>query len=273
MQNAVVAPLNYLAEAVDDLATYAYDPPDGGPRFNGRLRSHAMTIRNARTLDSAPRFETHGFACLHRPTAVTDLWDDTQVRATYYAEAAEWIADLLQASQVIVFDHTCRRRADGRPPLDGVGGSFGSVRAPVGRVHADFTPRSAPTRIATLLGLPPDTPLPPYRIVGLWRPITRAPLQDAPLALAAADSVQHADLIPNAIVYPERRGETYAVLHSERHRWHYYPGMQQDEALLFLHYDRRHPQAGTVPHTAFEDPSTPADATPRESIELRALVL
>jgi len=27
-----------------------------------------------------------------------------------------------------------------------------------------------------------------------------------------------------------------------------------------------------TPHTAFEDPSTPPDALPRESIELRALV-
>ncbi len=273
MPDAVEAPLNYLAEAIDGLATYAYDPPGGGPRFNGRLRSHAMAICNARTLDQAPRFATHGFECLHRPSAAGDLWDDTRVRQTYYAEAAEWIADLLQASRVIVFDHTCRRRADGRPPLDGSGGSFGSVRAPVGRVHADFTPRSAPARIAALLDQPADAPLPPYRIVGLWRPITHAPLQDAPLALAAIDSVRREDLVPNAIVYPERRGETYAVLHSERHRWHYYPAMVQDEALLFLHYDSHAAGAGTVPHTAFEDPATPAEAAPRQSIELRALVL
>ncbi len=273
MQDAVVAPLNYLAEAIDGLATYAYDPPDGGPRFNGHLCSREMAIRNARTLDEAPCFDTHGFTCLRRPTAVSDLWDDQLVRQAYYAEAAEWIADLLQASRVIVFDHTCRRRAGGRPPLDGVGGSFSSVRTPVGRVHADFTPRSAPARIATLLGLPVDAPLPPYRIVGLWRPITHRPLQDAPLALAALDSVRREDLIPNAIVYPERRGETYAVLHNKHHRWHYYPEMEQDETLLFLHYDSLAIGAGTVPHTAFEDPGTPEDAAPRQSIELRALVL
>ncbi len=272
MQDSVIAPLNYLARRVDGLATWTYDPPDGGPRFNGELRATPVRIHNARMLPEEG-FAQRGFVCLRRPSAVLDFLDEADVRATGYAEAAEWIADALGASQAIVFDHTYRRRAPGRPPLDGNGGSFSAVRTPVGRVHADFTPRSAPRRIAALLGLSADEPLPPYRIVGLWRPLNHGPLQDAPLALAAADSVVADDLVPNAIVYPERRGETYAVLHSERHRWFYYPAMSKDEAVLFLHYDARSGGVRTAPHTAFEDPFTPPDAEPRASVEMRVLVI
>lgn len=272
MQDSVIASLNYLARRVDGLATWTYDPPGGGPRFNGELRAYPVRIRNARTLPH-DGIEQRGFCCLRRPTAVRDFRDDADVRATGYPEAAEWIADALGASQAIVFDHTVRQRAPGRPPLDGSGGSFSTVRTPVGRVHADFTPRSAPRRIAALLGLGPDDALPPYRIIGLWRPLNRGPLLDAPLALAAADSVSTDELVPNAIVYPERRGETYALLHSERHRWFTYPAMRRDEALLFLHYDARSGSVRTVPHTAFEDPQTPTDAEPRASVEMRVLVI
>lgn len=272
MDDSVSAPLNYLARRVAGLATYTYDPPGGGPRFNGELRAYPALIRNARALPDEG-FAQRGFCCVRRPSAVRDFLDDAEVRATGYPEAARWVADALGASQAIVFDHTFRQRAPDRPPLDGSGGSFSKVRTPVGRVHADFTPHSAPRRIAALLGVGPDDPLPPYRIIGLWRPLNRGGLQDAPLALAAADSVRPEELVPNAIVYPERRGETYAVLHSERHRWYYYPRMERDEALLFLHYDARSGSVRTVPHTAFEDPDTPPDAEPRASVEMRVLVI
>lgn len=273
MHDSVTAPLNYLATRTADLATYTYDPPDGAPRFNGQLQAHETRIWNARELSSRIGFDECGFTCVRRRSQVAASRDDAQLRASGYAEAGEWIADALKASTVIVFDHTYRQRAPGRPPLDGLGGSFSAVRSPVGRVHADFTPRSAPARIAGLLGLTRADPLPPYRIVGLWRSLNPQPLNDAPLALASAPTVDPADLVPNAIVYPDRRGETYAVLHNARHRWFYYPAMEDDEALLFLHFDSRYAQAGTVPHTAFEDPTSPADAAPRHSLEMRALVL
>jgi hypothetical protein len=49
--------------------------------------------------------------------------------------------------------------------------------------------------------------------------------------------------------------------------------MQPDEALLLKCYDSATDgRARFAPHTAFEDPTTPADAQPRESIEIRTLV-
>jgi len=272
MDESVIAPLNYLAERVHPLETWAYDPPDGRPRFNGKLRAYPVKIRNARACVEGISSE-HGFGCLHRPSIASDFCNNEVIRTKVYAETAEWVKDALQASSVVVFDHTYRRRLTHRPPLDGTGGSFSTIRTPVGRVHSDFTPFSAPRRIASLFGQNPDDPLPPYRIFGVWRPLNQRPLQDAPLALAAAYSVTSDELVANAIVYPERRGETYAVLHNKHHQWFYFPEMERDEILLFLHYDSVCSEHPAVPHTAFEDPGSPPDAEPRESLELRMLVL
>ncbi len=57
------------------------------------------------------------------------------------------------------------------------------------------------------------------------------------------------------------------------HRWFYFPEMTADQALLLKCYDSvTDGRARFAPHTAFVDPTTPKDALPRESIELRTLV-
>jgi hypothetical protein len=49
--------------------------------------------------------------------------------------------------------------------------------------------------------------------------------------------------------------------------------MQSDEALLLKCFDSETDgRARFMPHTAFEDPTVPANVPPRESIELRTLV-
>ena len=49
--------------------------------------------------------------------------------------------------------------------------------------------------------------------------------------------------------------------------------MRADEALLIKCFDSaRDGRARLSVHTAFEDPTTPADAAPRESIEVRAFL-
>ena len=54
------------------------------------------------------------------------------------------------------------------------------------------------------------------------------------------------------------------------HQWFYAKHMQAEEAYVFKCYDSRNGRARFTPHTGFSDPTTPADAPPRESIEIRA---
>ncbi len=110
------------------------------------------------------------------------------------------------------------------------------------------------------------------QIINLWRPL-HGPLWDAPLAVCDARTVHPADLIPSDLVYPERVGETYSVTYNPSHRWYYLSAMQPDEALLLKCTDSRTDVPSRfMPHTAFIHPDAPADARPRESIELRSLV-
>ena len=56
------------------------------------------------------------------------------------------------------------------------------------------------------------------------------------------------------------------------HRWYYFPKMARNEALVFKVYDsEKDGRARFTAHTAFDDPTTPAAAPPRESIEMRTI--
>src|SRR6516162_9461439 len=101
----------------------------------------------------------------------------------------------------------------------------------------------------------------------------RGPLRDAPLAVCDATSVAFSDFVPSDLVYRDRTGETYRVTYNPAHRWFYVPEMRADEAVLIKCYDSA--EDGTArftAHSAFEDPTAPANVLPRESIEVRTLV-
>ncbi len=109
-----------------------------------------------------------------------------------------------------------------------------------------------------------------YQIINVWRPIKRI-LKD-PLAVAKANSVPDSDLVPVALIYPNREGETYTVRASEQHEWYYCYGQTPEEVMLIKCFDSKlDGRARRVPHTAFVNPAT-VDEYSRESIEVRCLV-
>jgi hypothetical protein len=167
------------------------------------------------------------------------------------------------ADRVVIFDHTVRRRVDGAADVRGAG-----PRQPATRVHVDQTDASGANRVREHLPAEADELLKGrVQVINLWHPI-RGPVRDTPLALCDATSLVASDLI-----YPNRNGETYSVKFNPIHRWFYFPEMTADEGLLLKCYDSATDgRARFAPHTAFVDPTTPKDAPPRESIELRTLV-
>jgi hypothetical protein len=140
-------------------------------------------------------------------------------------------------------------------------------------VHVDQTLTSGPNRVREHLPAEADELLRGrVQVINLWRPI-KGPLRDTPLAMADGTSVSEGDLVASDLIYPNRSGETYSVTYNPAHRWFYFPEMTVDEALLLKCYDSATDgRTRFGPHTAFVDPTTPPDAAPRESIELRALV-
>ncbi|MEH7972685.1 CmcJ/NvfI family oxidoreductase, partial [Pseudomonas aeruginosa] len=158
--------------------------------------------------------------------------------------------------------------------VDQAGREERGLREPVRYVHNDQTLRSAPRRVRD--HLPAERAerrlAGRFQIVNLWRPFGH-PAQRAPLALLDARSLAFDDLVASDLVYRDKVGETYSVKPNPEHRWYYYPHLLPEEALLLKIYDSREDaQARLGAHTAFDDPCTPADAPPRQSIELRCLL-
>mgnify|MGYP003624100013 CR=1 FL=1 len=54
------------------------------------------------------------------------------------------------------------------------------------------------------------------QIINVWRPIKT--VQRDPLAVAEAGSVDDESLVVTELIYPNRKGETYAVKHDSAHR-------------------------------------------------------
>jgi hypothetical protein len=261
----VEADLNYLAPMNGRPRNYTFDPPTGVPRSNITNEAHRVPIYSARPIEDGVSLDRE---VLYYQSAVRDFWNEDELRRVYYPEAERVIAEATGASKVFIFDHTLRRRVHGaadRAP--------DAPRQPVPRVHVDHTAKSGPQRVRDFFGDEADKLLRGrVQVINLWRPI-RGPLRDAPLAVCDARSVAPGDLVPSDLVYRDRVGETYAVTYSPDHRWFYVPQMQPDEALLLKCFDSKTDgPARFAPHTAFEDPTAPADVLPRESIEIRSLV-
>jgi hypothetical protein len=263
----VTAELNYLTPTKDRPRTFTFEPPPGEPQSNVVPEPHAVPIYDARSVVESISLDREGFALVRQHSAVRDFYNDDEVRSTYYPEAERLIKEATGADRVFVFDHTVRKR------VVGAADRSGGLRQPVGRVHVDHTVKSGPQRVRDLIPDEADELLKGrVQIINLWRPI-RGPLQDAPLAVCDARTVKFDELVGSDLVYPDRVGETYAVKYSPEHRWFYVPEMTADEILLLKCFDSKTDgRARFAPHTAFVDPTTPANAAPRESIELRTLV-
>jgi hypothetical protein len=226
-----------------------------------------VPVRDARPIATEITLDALGFGLIEHRSAVRDFYDDDEVKQVYYPETENALKDATGAARVFIFDHTVRRRVPGAEDRrDG-------IRQPASRVHVDHTAKSGPQRVRDLLADEAEELLRGrVQVINLWRPI-RGPLRDAPLAVCDACSVAPEDLVPSDLIYPNRIGETYSVTYRPSHRWFYFPEMRADEALLLKCYDSKTDgRARFAPHTAFTDPTTPADAPPRESIELRTLV-
>jgi hypothetical protein len=263
----VTAELNYLAPTEQRPRTFTFEPPPGEPQSNVVPEPHAVPIYDARSVVDSISLDREGFALVRQRSAVRDFYNDDEVRSTYYPEAERLIKDATGADRVFIFDHTVRKR------VVGAADRSGGLRQPVGRVHVDHTAQSGPQRVRDLIPDEADALLKGrVQIINLWRPI-RGPLQDAPLAVCDARTVKFDELVGSDLVYPNRVGETYSVKYSPEHRWFYVPEMTADEILLLKCFDSKTDgRARFAPHTAFVDPTTPANAAPRESIELRTLV-
>jgi len=260
----VEAPVNYLADT--SVKPVTYNPPQGTglPRRVGNYRPFRVRIHDARPVADTLSLDRAGFQLVRQPTAVENFYDEAAVRGRYFAEVERLVRQVTGAAKVVVFDHTIRvaERAVER-----------GLRSPVPSVHNDYTEASGPQRVRDLLDAPEAEMRLKHRFAeyNVWRPI-RGPVRMWPLGLVDSATIAPADLAVCDLVYSDRTGEIYQGVFNPAHRWYYVPDMERDEAIVIKCYDSaRDGRARFSLHAAFEDPTSPPDAPPRESIEVRAL--
>ncbi len=257
------AKICYLADLSIRPVNHTPPPGTGVPRRDGNYRDFTVRVHDARPLAGSLSLDRQAFQLVSDATAVKDFTDRDEVRRIYDPEVEALVARVTGASKVVVFDHTIRAAERGLER---------GHRAPVRYVHNDYTEKSAPQRVRDLL--PPDEAearlARRYVQINVWRNISPYPVETTPLGLVDAQTIAPRDLATCDLVYADRTGEVYAGVWNGDHRWYWFPRLARDEALLIKNFDsRRDGRARFSLHSAFEDPTAPADARPRESIETR----
>ncbi|WP_208539088.1 CmcJ/NvfI family oxidoreductase [Algihabitans albus] len=268
---AVVGSLNFIRRQDSKPVIHSAALTGDVPRFFFGTEERSVSLADMRPLARTLSLDRQGFTLQRRPTAVTDFYDDAAIAEVYIPEIEALLRNELGAGRVIVFDST--RRSDSQLGAANPDGR----RGPATRVHVDYTITSGPQRLRDLLGEAEAQRLlgSDVRVaqVNVWRPI-RGPVRRSPLALADAATIRAEDLIATDQVFPERTGEIYHLAYHPAQRWYYAPEMTPDELLLIKGWDSLDDgRARFTPHSAVVLQDVPKDAPPRESIEVRTLVV
>jgi hypothetical protein len=267
--DAIQATLNYIFATGELLCTHTVTT--GGKSKEVRTGSEdprSVTIKNGRLAVNDLSLEGHGFRLVTHNTKMVNFFDESELRRVYYPEMEALIKEETGASRVILFDHTLRT-------ADNDLAGMGNTSSVICRVHNDNTECSGPARVREVLPQEADEIISRrFAIVQVWRPI-KYPIETFPLGLMDARTAS-----PDDFVVLDRHFQNgsvrkmYLLKHNPKHEWFWFPRMQRNETIVFKTYDSlQNGNARWTPHSAFDDPTSPPHARPRESIEIRAFAL
>lgn len=253
-----------------------FPPSSGRPLESPDRELVSVPVYDCRPIADQLTLDEAGFQLLHHHSNFSDYYNAERVQKEYYPEAAKLLKEATGALEVFIFDHNVRNKPRSERGESG-------VRMPVDGAHNDYTLSSGPRRIREILEENNASDLADHRaaLINIWRPIV-GPVQDHPLAICHARTTKLEDFIPTAIQHflednldePHLTGEIYSFKHSEDHRWFAVSDMQPDEVIFLKCFDTADDgRAIFTGHTGFNNPACPAEFIPRESIELRTVVV
>jgi hypothetical protein len=267
---SIQAQVEYLAHRVERPIYYASSAGRNAKHeIDQPMKLATVDVDDARSAldrEAAGEFGMHpcGFDLFEMPTRVDNFLDQQQLASIYEAEVESFIRSVTGCYRVHIFDHTLRASDPGLREQK-------HIREPASLVHNDYTSNSGFKCLRENLGDDAEALAQGrFQIINLWRPLVD-PVEDYPLALCDARSVNPLDLIDAERRAPNHIGEIQLAVHAPGQRWYYFPEMRPHEVLLFKTFDSK--GGGVNPcsiHSAIQLPQAPADARPRESIETRA---
>lgn len=258
----VEAPITYTSRGSGSAVLYEFERESSTLRFE----HHLLPITDARPMAGILSLDQHGFVLAQQDTAVDDFYDPEQVRRIYFPEIEQLVKALTGAETVLVFGEAVRSE----------GPEARTDRLPARNAHVDFNEATVrrfvqmmvePGKAARLLQQR-------FALINLWRPIR--PVEKVPLAVCDATTVSEGDLILGEIGHkpgeePPIKMEGYNIAFNPAHQWYYFSDMQPEELIVFKLCDSDTDRVQWTAHTAFDDPTSRADAPARESIEVRTI--
>jgi hypothetical protein len=265
---SVNALINYTAPMNEPPRYHAMDALRNVHVFDPRR----VDIRESRACLDGPHLDREGFQLVRHTSAVHDYLDTAQLEGVYFAEIRALIRAVTGARAVAIaatpFVRFSERSAQsGRlknsRPARFVHIDYGDVR---GKALAEQIFATLDER---------DWHYRRFAHYNVWRVLTPPP-QDIPLAVCDARSLHGEDQIAAIAVFdfagvPERTAESLVLRFNSAHRWHYFRDMTPDEVLIFVTNEGDPTRPHHVPHTAFDDPTCPANSVARASIEIRTV--
>jgi len=266
---AVRASMNYSVDNGRPIDYYFYEPSPSAdlvPNPPG-TDTHDVAIHDGWGEADQLSVDKEGFEIHDFGAEFLQFDNDDLVREVFYQQIISFVKRHTGAKQVLVFDHTIRKRM----PSD-LKVQTEVQRPAVMLVHSDYTVISGPQRVRDLMKEAAE-PLLQKRVAfyNVWKPLYNR-VEELPLAMIDAQTHDPADLLRMDLKYSDRTGEIYVMRHNPNHRWLYFPLMESKQALLLKTYESSTDgRCRFMGHSAFEDPTTPAGAAKRESIEVRTM--
>src|ERR1700688_2414003 len=156
--------LNFQVATAERTVTYRYAPPAGTPDRSPRYAAHTVPVYNARAICGALSLDREGFRLVNHTSAVSNFYDESEVKAAYYPNAEQVIQRITGASRVLVFDHIVRCA-----PMAARGEN--KAKAPAKAAHNDYTTGSGRKRVRDLLPEEAEALLRNrFAVINLWQP-------------------------------------------------------------------------------------------------------
>jgi hypothetical protein len=253
--------------------------------------AHTLEVHDARLLPQDADISlpsSTGFTVVPHVSFITDWSDEEVLASTYYDEVFAVLRELTGAEHVFL----------GTPHVSRLEGSENQTSKPLYHLHNDYTGNIKEAYLCALSGEEPDQSwtmeeklaiafvnsldvpaqmkavgltaerLAERRVIALntWRNTSDEPLRSCPLAVADKRTIKSSDGCGGVV-------GRVGLLRREGQQFYYYPGLTRGEMLVFIGYDSDAKEHAPCAHSAFDDANTPADAPPRQSIELRCVLV
>ncbi|KAF2753096.1 hypothetical protein EJ05DRAFT_490317 [Pseudovirgaria hyperparasitica] len=304
------AGLMYFLERSDTWKTikpynFHYFPKENFPVHNIERALHIVNIKSMRPLMSSLTMKKEGFQVHSIATIMgyEDFRKKDKVEDIYMRELESYFRTTLPGAKyvrsldfqvfitippaTIVLRRLQLRQRDVNFPI--AGGVPWQKPQPSLLTHVDVTLDSAKKIIREIYEdqVASEILESRFQVITVWRPL-RVPVRDWPLAICDASTVDQNDFVDTDVIYPSYIAENRMLHYNSEQQWYWLPDQKKDEVLVFKAIDTddaissrmvmlptRNMNTDIVacPHGAFQLTGRADNSQPRESIDIRLLVM